>query len=58
VTFKNGGSGGTSTLVLDTPAMAANATVATYVLLPGEGQLFSIDCYATISNCTITALWS
>jgi len=59
VAFKDGGSGGTTLLTIDTPAQAANATVPVYIQLPGEGQLFRTSIYATISNTSfVTAFWS
>jgi hypothetical protein len=47
VTFKDGGSGGTLKLSLNT---VGSATTPQYFLLPAEGVLFGTDVYATISN--------
>jgi len=49
VSFKNGGSGGTELLKIDT---VASATAVGYLLLPGEGVLFSLDPYVTMTNAT------
>ena len=47
ITFKDGGSGGTTKLTLNT---IASATAPTYVLLPGEGLRFSTDLYVGLNN--------
>ena len=47
VVFKNGGSGGTTVLTLNT---VASATQPTYLLFPGEGVLFSTDVYGDVTN--------
>ena len=53
LTLLDGGSGGTSKMVINTPA----AGQAFYVKIPGEGVLFSTNVYATISNCSITVFY-
>lgn len=53
VTLKNGGSGGTSVMVIDTVAQGE----AFNVVIPGEGVLFTTDVYATLSNATVTVFY-
>jgi hypothetical protein len=53
VTLKNGGSGGTSVMVIDTVAQGE----AFNVVIPGEGVLFTTDVYATLSNATLTVFY-
>ena len=53
VTLKNGGSGGTSIMVIDTVAQGE----AFNVIIPGEGVLFTTDVYATLSNATATVFY-
>lgn len=53
VIFKNGGASGTTLMTLNT---VASATQPTYLLLPGEGMLFTTNVYAdvtTIGSVTI-----
>jgi hypothetical protein len=50
VTLLDGGSSGTSKIVLDTPASATDNPV--YVNIPGEGVLFKTNVYATLANVT------
>lgn len=47
VAFKDGGASGTAKMTINT---VASATQPTYLLLPGEGILFSTDVYVTITN--------
>ena len=47
VIFKNGGSGGTVVMTLNT---VASATQPTYLIFPGEGVLFSTDVHGTVAN--------
>ena len=47
VIFKDGGAGGTTRLTVDT---VASATQPTYLLLPGEGLLFSTNIYVDVTN--------
>jgi hypothetical protein len=47
VVLKDGGSGGTTMLTIDTPA---GATLSGSVLLPQEGIRFATDMHATITN--------
>ncbi len=53
VTLKDGGSGGTSIMVIDTVAQGE----AFNVIIPGEGVLFATDVYATLSNATATVFY-
>lgn len=53
VTLKNGGSGGTSIMVIDTVAQGETFNV----IIPGEGVLFTTDVYATLSNATVTVFY-
>jgi hypothetical protein len=47
VVFKDGGAGGTTRLTVDT---VASATQPTYMLMPGEGVLFSTNIYVDVTN--------
>jgi len=47
VIFKDGGSGGTVVMTLNT---VASATQPTYVLFPGEGVLFSTNVYGDVTS--------
>jgi hypothetical protein len=47
VVLKDGGSGGSTKITLNT---IASATTTQYYILPGEGVLFGTDVYATITN--------
>ena len=47
VTLKDGGSGGTTVIVVNT---VASATQPTYMLFPGQGLLFETDVHGTLSN--------
>ena len=47
VIFKDGGSGGTVVMTLNT---VASATQPTYLIFPGEGVLFSTDVHGTVAN--------
>ena len=51
ITIKDGGSGGTTVLILDTPLGAATAgqTNAYYVPIPGDGIRCETSCYADLS---------
>jgi len=53
VTLLDGGSGGTSKMVINTPAAGQPFNV----LIPGEGVLFSTTVYATLSNATVTVFY-
>ena len=53
VTLKDGGSGGTSIMVVDTVAQGETFNV----VIPGEGVLFSTNVYATLSNATVTVFY-
>lgn len=47
VTLKDGGSGGTTVVVINT---VASATQPTYMLFPGQGLLFETSVHGTLSN--------
>ena len=47
VVFKDGGTGGTTIMTLNT---VASATQPTYLLFPGEGVLFNTKVYADVTN--------
>lgn len=47
VAFKDGGASGTAKMTINT---VASATQPTYLLLPGEGLLFTTDVHVTITN--------
>ena len=47
VTLKDGGSGGTTVVVINT---VASATQPTQLLIPGQGLLFETDVHGTVSN--------
>lgn len=49
VVFKDGGSGGTAKMTINT---VASATQPTYLLLPGQGLLFETNVHVTIANVT------
>ena len=53
VTLKDGGSGGTSLMVIDTVAQGETFNV----VIPGEGVLFATNVYATLSNATVTVFY-
>jgi len=46
--LRDGGSGGTNTIEIDIPANSNPNSF--YVLVPGEGVLFSTNIYATMTN--------
>jgi hypothetical protein len=47
VVFKDGGTGGTTRLTVNTVASAAQPT---YLLLPGEGLLFSTNIFVDVTD--------
>ena len=47
IVFKDGGTSGTTVLTLNT---VASATQPTYLILPGEGVLFSTNLYADVTS--------
>lgn len=53
VVLKDGGSGGTTVLTINTPA----AGQVFNVVIPGEGVLFLTDAYATLSNAKVTVFY-
>ena len=54
VIFKNGGSGGTVVMTLNT---VASATQPTYLIFPGEGVLFSTNVHGTVTNVTSVTIF-
>ena len=54
VTLKNGGSGGSTVVVINT---VASATQPTQLLIPGQGLLFETDVHGTLSNVTSVVLF-
>ena len=53
LTLLDGGSGGTSKMVINTPAAGQPFNV----VIPGEGVLFYTNVYATLSNATVTVFY-
>lgn len=51
ISFKDGGSGGTELLKLDTPANTTG-TGCISVFIPSDGVLFQADPYVTLTNVT------
>lgn len=49
VVFKDGGSGGSTKLTVNT---LAASTAPDYILLPGEGLLFQTDIYVAVTTVT------
>jgi hypothetical protein len=47
VVFKDGGSGGTTRMTINT---LASSTSPTYVLMPGQGVLFETNVYADVTD--------
>ena len=47
VVFKDGGSGGTTRMTINT---VASANQPTYMLMPGQGVLFETNVYADVTN--------
>ena len=47
IVFKDGGASGTTIMTLNT---VASATQPTYLILPGEGVLFSTNIYADVTS--------
>lgn len=47
ITLKDGGSGGSTVVVINT---VASATQPTYLLFPGQGLLFETNVHGTLSN--------
>ena len=55
VVFKDGGTGGTTIMTLNT---VGSATQPTYLLFPGEGVLFTTKVYADVTNIdTVTIFY-
>ena len=54
VIFKDGGSGGTTVITLNT---VASATQPTYLILPGEGVLFSTNVHGTVANVSSVTIF-
>ncbi len=53
VVFKDGGSGGTTVMTINTVANGDPFPM----IVPGEGVLFSTDVYVTLSNAKITVFY-
>ena len=53
VILKDGGSGGTTVLTINTIAQGETFNV----VIPGEGVLFSTSAYATLSNAKVTVFY-
>jgi hypothetical protein len=53
VALRDGGSGGTTVMTINTPASGQISNV----LIPGEGVLFLTDVYATLSNAKVTVFY-
>lgn len=53
VTLKNGGSGGTTVMTINTVAEGETFQVT----IPGEGVLFATSAYATLSNAKVTVFY-
>jgi hypothetical protein len=47
VVFKDGGSGGSTVMTINT---VASATQPTYMLMPGQGVLFQTNVYADVTD--------
>ena len=54
VVFRDGGSGGTTVMTLNT---VASATQPTYLLFAGEGILFSSNVHGTVTNVTSATIF-
>ena len=54
VIFKDGGSGGTTVMTLNT---VASVTQPTYLILPGEGVLFSTNVHGTVANVSSVTIF-
>ena len=54
VVFRDGGSGGTTVMTLNT---VASATQPTYLLFAGEGILFSTNVHGTVTNVTSATIF-
>ena len=50
VVFRDGGSGGSILLTMDTPASTASG--ANYIIMPGEGILVSTNLHGTVTTTT------
>jgi hypothetical protein len=51
VSFKDGGSGGTELIKIDTPANTTG-TGSMMILIPSDGVVFQADPYLTLTNVT------
>ena len=54
VVFKDGGSGGNTKMTINTLASSTNSD---YIILPGEGVLFSTNIYVDITNVASVMVW-
>lgn len=53
VVFKNGGTGGTTVMTINTPASVGMQ----YVEIPGEGVLFTTDIWLTLTTATSVTIF-
>ena len=53
VILKDGGSGGTTILTINTPAAGQPFNA----LIPAQGVLFEVSAYATLSNAKVTVFY-
>lgn len=60
VTFKDGGSGGTTKLIINTPGITTSGpTPCAFMPIPGDGLWFVTDCYVALSVAdAVTILYS
>ena len=54
VVFRDGGSGGTTVMTLNT---VASATQPTYLIFPCEGVLFTTNVHGTVTNVTSVTIF-
>ena len=54
ITLKDGGSGGTTLCIINTPA---SATWQALIEIPDDGLLFKTDIYCTISNVSFVTVF-
>jgi hypothetical protein len=54
VVFKDGGASGSTKMTVNTLASSTNTD---YLILPGEGVLFSTDIYVDLTNVTSVMVW-
>ena len=54
VVLKDGGSGGTTVMTINTPAIGQLSSV----LIPADGVLFLTSVYATLTNAKVTVFYA